>query len=65
MSAVIESTSTRKHFGWSYLKHVACGIVCAGLFSLMSFTASIIAFIYVTVFFIIDNVLKHLDDKKQ
>jgi len=68
-SVLIELTSKRKHLGWSYLKHLACGVVCAGIFSLTApplfLPVLIIAFIFVTFFFVIDNTLKHLDDKKQ
>ncbi|MCJ8007333.1 hypothetical protein ACFFF5_07510 [Lederbergia wuyishanensis] len=67
-SALIESTSKRKHLGWTYLKHLACGIICAGLFSLTAptlfFIVLIIAVIFVTFFFLIDNAFKHLVDKK-
>jgi len=67
-SLLIESTSKRKHLGWAYLKHLAFGIICAGLFSLTAptlfFFVLISAVIFVTFFFLIDNAFKHLDDKK-
>ncbi|EGQ20005.1 hypothetical protein HMPREF9372_3664, partial [Sporosarcina newyorkensis 2681] len=68
-SLAIESFSKRKQLGMSYLKQLGCAIICAGVFSLTAFnlfsTALIVAFIYVTIFFIIDNVSKYLEIIKQ
>lgn len=70
-SILIELFSKSNHFLITYIKHLACGILIAGVYSLMGITFflrnllhySTIAFIYVTIFFIIDLLVKYLESK--
>ncbi len=67
-SILIELFSKSNHFLITYIKHLACGILIAGVYSLMGITFNLlhystIAFIYVTIFFIIDLLVKYLESK--
>ncbi|MDI2588535.1 hypothetical protein OR571_15785 [Psychrobacillus sp. NEAU-3TGS] len=69
-SIAIESFSSSKNIGLSYLKHLGCALVCAFIFSLTVFdllvTALLISFAYATIFFIIDRLLiRFWEESKQ
>ncbi|MBD8025126.1 hypothetical protein H9636_00515 [Ureibacillus sp. Re31] len=67
-SIVIEYRDKSHSFGFSYLKHLGCALICTLLFSILTsdmLLTGIIAFSYVTIFFIIDCITKYVETKSE
>ncbi|MBS4221814.1 hypothetical protein [Lederbergia citrea] len=61
-SIAIEYHNKNQSIWFSYLKHLGCSFLCILLFSILSLDiilTGIIAFLYVTIFFIIDLITKY------
>lgn len=65
----IESFSSSKNIGLSYLKHLGCAIICALIFSLTAsdviVAALLVSFVYATLFFIIDSLSRYFEESNQ
>lgn len=68
-SLAIESFSSSKNIGMSYLKHLGCAILCALIFSLTAssvlVSALLVSFVYATTFFIIDILCRYFEESNQ
>lgn len=68
-SLAIESFSSSKNIGMSYIKHLGCAIFCALIFSLTAssvlVSALLVSFVYATTFFIIDNLWRYFEESNQ
>ena len=74
VSLVIEKNSKNKNVVFMYFKHLICAFIFALLFSLVNFDINTIkdtlyltisiGIIYITLFVIIDYILKYISEKK-
>lgn len=68
-SIAFESFNFSKNIGLSYLFHLGCAVLCVFFFSLTAsgvlVIALLISFVYVTIFFIIDNINKYIEESSK
>lgn len=68
-SLAFESFNFSKNIVLSYLIHLGCAELCAFVFSLTAtgvlFIAILISFVYATIFFIIDNLSRYIEESSE
>ncbi|MFY3790681.1 hypothetical protein ACOQFO_03050 [Ureibacillus sp. MALMAid1270] len=67
-SIAIEYYGKNQSIWLSYLKHLGCAFICSLLFLILAFDlikTGLIAFIYVTIFFIVDLITKYFEAKAE